>query len=106
MVHYRYHARFGEQVVILRRFNGTHQLVQLSNDVRLAIPAWMLDPVACAQLSDASHPRISVSALLTLRRLIDEPLRNGNTPAQQGDDHEPKRDGASTSAAGVRIRAD
>jgi hypothetical protein len=85
---YRYHAHFGTQVVILRRFNATHQLVQLKNDLRLAIPDWMLDPIACAQLSDSSLPRISVSALLTLRRLIDDQARQALAPAQ-GDNREP-----------------
>jgi hypothetical protein len=40
--------------------------------LQIAIPEWMLSPVACGRLSDEAQPRIVLSALLALRRLLDE----------------------------------
>ena len=72
----------------------------------------MLDPVACAQLSEAHEPRISVAALLALRRLLDEHLlcgvRETRTPigtvVSQGDDYAPNQDSASSHPTDVPIR--
>jgi hypothetical protein len=38
---------------------------------QLAVPVWMLDPIFCAQLQHESHPRLSLSALIELRELLD-----------------------------------
>jgi hypothetical protein len=50
-------------------------VIRLADDVQVAVPTWMLDPVACAQLTDEARPRISVSALHDLRALLDQQSR-------------------------------
>ncbi|HEY5547012.1 MAG TPA: hypothetical protein VIK50_13255 [Gemmatimonadaceae bacterium] len=47
-------------------------VITLADDVEVAIPTWMLDPLACAQLTDEARPRIAVSALRDLRALLDQ----------------------------------
>jgi len=46
-------------------------VIQLADDVQVAVPTWMLDPLACQQLTDEVRPRISVAALHDLRALLD-----------------------------------
>jgi hypothetical protein len=46
-------------------------VITLADDVQVAVPTWMLDPLACARLADEARPRISVSALCDLRALIE-----------------------------------
>ena len=38
---------------------------------QIAVPEWMLSPQVCDQFTDEAEPRISIDALLDLRRLID-----------------------------------
>jgi hypothetical protein len=82
---YRYHPFHGEPVEILRRFRRyatDHLLLRLSDEVQLAIPAWMLDPVACQELCNEVHPRIAVSALQALQQLLEsQPLLATNPAA-------------------------
>jgi len=47
-------------------------VITLADDVQVAVPTWMLDPLACAQLTDEARPRIAVSALCDLRALLDQ----------------------------------
>ena len=39
--------------------------------VQLALPAWMLDDVFCAQLRYEGEPVVAPSALIALRELLD-----------------------------------
>ena len=39
--------------------------------MQIAVPEWMLNPQVCDQLKSEDQPRISVDALMDLRRLID-----------------------------------
>ncbi len=99
MICYRYHAFYGEEVEVVRRFDAAHHLVRLRDDVQLAIPCWMLDPIACGHCPDADHPRIGIAALLELRRLLDhQPLFHAEADSTtegnsipQGDPHAAKR---------------
>jgi len=50
-------------------------VITLGDDVQVAVPTWMLDPLACAQLTDEARPRICVSALCDLRELLDQQPR-------------------------------
>ena len=50
-------------------------VIKLADDVQVAVPTWMLDPLACQQLTDEVRPRLSVAALKDLRALLDsQPL--------------------------------
>src|SRR3990172_5305286 len=109
IIHYRHHPFHGEQVEIvrrLRRYTADCVVIKLADDVQVAVPTWMLDPLACQQLADEGRPRISVAALHDLRALLDsQPCLVTPTPATQsgqcqhagGDDARPHR--ASTAAA-------
>jgi hypothetical protein len=47
-------------------------VITLADDVQVAVPTWMLDPLVCAQLTDEGRPRICVWALRDLRELLDQ----------------------------------
>jgi hypothetical protein len=38
-------------------------VIKLADDVQVAVPTWMLDALACQQLTDEARPRISMAAL-------------------------------------------
>src|SRR5439155_9075131 len=70
IIHYRHHPFHGEHVEIvrrLRRYTADCVVIKLADDVQVAVPTWMLDPVVCQQLTDEAHPRLSVAALRDLR---------------------------------------
>ena len=54
----------------LRRTGSEEIIVELPDRVRIAVPAWMLDPMLCAQLPQESRPRVALRALLELAGLI------------------------------------
>jgi len=113
IIHYRHHPFHGEHVEIvrrLRRYTADCVVIKLADDVQVAVPSWMLDPLACQQLTDEVRPRISVAALRDLRALLDgQPLlvttvvttRDG-FPHAGGDDGRPHR--ASTAATDADVR--
>ncbi|MSO45929.1 MAG: hypothetical protein EXQ59_04080 [Acidobacteria bacterium] len=84
-------------------------VITLSDDVQVAVPTWMLDPLACAQLTDEARPRISVSALRDLRAVVDSQpvaavalaIRRGTVPPIGGEDARP--DGTSTTPANADL---
>ena len=97
-IHYRHHPFYGEQGTFirrLRRYTSDQVVIQLRDEVQVAIPSWMLDPVACQHLSDEPRPRLAIPALRELRHLLDsQPLltsRKGasrkRTTQQTGEDH-------------------
>ena len=82
---YRHHPFCGQTVEIvrwLRRLTTESLIVKLPDGLELAIPVWMLDPVACSLMCDAPAPRLTVEALLALRDLLDrQPLLHTAIPA-------------------------
>jgi hypothetical protein len=65
----------GRQVTIIRRcctesLDGV--MVTLPDGTPCVLPAWMLDPVCCAAMTDSEIPRIAVAAIRALRDLLDE----------------------------------
>ena len=85
---YRHHPFHGEEVEVLRRARGQNVdsvLVRVrENGVQLALPAWMLDDVFCAQLRYECEPLVAVSALIALCELLDaQPLLASVTEKQQ-----------------------
>jgi hypothetical protein len=75
-IYYPHHPQFGQTVTIVRRvsFSGQHrhqvQLLLPSGD-QLVVPEWMLDEEHCRGMSVVERPLVALSALLTLRSLID-----------------------------------
>jgi hypothetical protein len=70
---YRYHPHYGLAVQLiryLRRGSAAVVIVQLPDTSQRAIPEWMLKPEACEALKVEAKPRISVSALLDVCKLI------------------------------------
>ena len=41
-------------------------------ELRIVIPDWMLDEVACMQMQVREKPQIQVQAIIQLRNLIDQ----------------------------------
>ena len=71
---YLHHPFYGQKVEIvrwLRHQTADSRVVKLSDGFQIAIPSWMLDPLACSQGRDAPEPSVSVDALLRLRELRD-----------------------------------
>ena len=112
---YRYHPLFGSEVRVLRRFpkvSAGSVLVVLPDETHGAIPEWMLDPVACAGLTDEPSPRISLGALRELRALLDSQslsssppsVSTGPSPNGKGGRHAP-RESAADAASDGRERA-
>jgi len=114
IIQYRHHPFHGEHVEIvrrLRRYTADCVVIKLADDVQVAVPTWMLDPLVCQQLTDEEHPRLSVAALSELRALLDsQPVMVATTTAadpegsQQagGDDARPDRASTGTTDADVR----
>jgi hypothetical protein len=72
-IYYRFHPRFGENVLIKRRLEhcGVELVVILQSDSSLAsIPAWMTNEDA-PQYTLSDEPHFSVDILRSLRAVID-----------------------------------
>jgi hypothetical protein len=113
IIHYRHHPFYGEHVEIvrrLRRYTADCVVIKLADDVQVAVPTWMLDPLACQQLTDEGRPRVSVAALHELRGLLDSQpvlvtmLVTNQSGSQHvgGADAQPHR--ASTAATNADVR--
>jgi hypothetical protein len=71
---YRHHPFFNHDGHIVRRFRRQAEdshIVELNDGLLLAVPAWMLDAATCDAMRMEACPRIAVSALLDLCRLLD-----------------------------------
>ena len=97
-IHYRHHPFYGEHGTFirrLRRYTSDQVIIELRDEVQVALPSWMLDPVVCEQFCDEPQPRLAIAALLELRHLIDsQPLllsrvvaSRKRTAKQIGEDH-------------------
>ena len=107
-IHYHHHPFYGEHgkfIRRLRRYTSDQVVIELRDEVQVAIPSWMLDPVVCQQFRDEPQPRLAIAALLELRHLLDsQPLLTSRmvasrkrTSQQTGEDH--ARSQPSTSAS-------
>jgi hypothetical protein len=56
----------------LRRFVDEIDIVQLPQGFQIAVPRWMLDPVACSRLPQEAKPRVALSALLRMAELVEK----------------------------------
>ena len=73
---YRHHPLCGVEVTVVRylRRHSTDPvvIVRCPDHAQIALPEWMLNSVACDRLSDEAQPRVAISALVALKRLLDE----------------------------------
>jgi hypothetical protein len=73
---YRHHPLYGVEVTVIRylRRNSIEPvvIVRCPDYGQIALPEWMLNPMACDHLSDEAQPRVAISALVALKRLLDE----------------------------------
>ena len=72
VVHYRWHAHFGQRLRvegIEHRAGGSVASVEVQPGLIVKIAAWMLDPAACASM-EIGAPRASLAALSALHDLL------------------------------------
>jgi hypothetical protein len=80
--HHPFFEQTGELIRWLRRQTSESLGIKLRDGLELAIPAWLLDPLACGRVHDAPAPCLTVEALLALRDLLDrQPLLHAVPPA-------------------------
>ena len=97
---YRYHPFFGHEVRVVRRFrrvSADSLIVELPDGLQLAVPPWMLDPIACAPLCVMPLPRISLTALATNCGPASTPRPWCMAPCRPTLGHRPTRRGPCTS---------
>ena len=89
------YGEHGKFIRRLRRYTSDQVVIELRDEVQVALPSWMLDPVVCQQFRDAPQPRLAIAALLELRHLLDsQPLLMSRVVASRertaqhtGEDH-------------------
>jgi len=82
-IHYRHHPHHGLTVTMVRKCShlGPHQVqVALPSGVQILIPEWMLDEDLCRGMEIVERPALSITALLSLRDLIDAQPRTPEPP--------------------------
>jgi hypothetical protein len=92
---YRYHPLHGVAVQLVRYLRRGHAavvIVRLPDSSQLAVPEWMLKPETCDGLKLEAKPRMSLSSLFDVRRLIGGHVADrcaksasGGRDAQQGE---------------------
>ena len=113
---YRFHPLYGAEVEVIRYLRKSASvilIVKVPGGLQIAVPEWMLIPQTCDQLKIEDKPRISVGALMDLRRLIDaQSFQNApkdrscaESPTGGKDAQQRKADRVATSAA-LRRRTD
>ena len=96
----------------LRRGSAAVVIVRLPDGLQLAIAEWMLNRETCERLKQESEPRITVSALVELQRLIrGQPRLTPNIAscAQSpggGQDAQQREEGRPAAGASLRRRGD
>ena len=113
---YRFHPLYGAEVEVIRCLRKSASViltVKVPGGLQIAVPEWMLNPQTCDQLKTQDKPRISVGALMELRRLSDaQSFQNApkdrscaESPTGGKDAQQRKADRVATSAA-LRKRRD
>lgn len=73
-VFYKFHPFFDCEVSVIRRLRSGDEafIVQIDNsDLRIAVPAWMLDQAHCQSLVLKNRPCVELNALRQLREIVD-----------------------------------
>jgi hypothetical protein len=96
-VYYRFHPRAGQPVRVIKQAANRGQqfsLIEQPDGTRAQIPAWMLEPAA-GSLTIGSSPRLRLSALNDLRRIVcsvlsfplcDQSIQGGQDAGKQSTD--------------------
>lgn len=93
-VFYKFHPFFDHEISAIRtlRSGGESVIVRISdNDLRIAVPAWMLDQAHCKSMVLKDEPRIQLDALRQLREIVD--LHVGHLIANNMSSHSTERTG-------------
>ena len=72
---YPCHPFYGVEVEVirhLRRMDSEVLIVRLPTGAQIALPKWMLIPELCDRLSYEDRPGVDITALVELRRIIDD----------------------------------
>jgi hypothetical protein len=64
-----------------RRGRDVIDIVQRPDGLQIAVPRWMLDPLACQQLPQEAKPRVALHALLRLVEMMPTRGLPGGTAA-------------------------
>ena len=79
----------------LRAKENPSVIVQIEDDLRVAVPCWMLEASSCGLLRIEASPKISLDALVELRALIDvhsNPHNGSIVCANAQNNEEPKNE--------------
>jgi hypothetical protein len=63
---------------VIRRLRAREEpavIVQVDENLRIAIPCWMLDEACCRAMVVEKQPRIGIAALVQLRDLVDRQIQ-------------------------------
>jgi hypothetical protein len=65
--------RLGNQPAVIVRLDSINDESDVADSpLRVNVPCWMLDQVACASIVTSEVPRISIAALMQLRKYLDQ----------------------------------
>ena len=81
-VHYRWHPYFGRMVNVRRvEQRATGQFLRIRGPLStvITIPGWMVDPIACAEMT-SGPPQVDLAALLEPKRLVTALASFANFP--------------------------
>jgi hypothetical protein len=78
---YPYHPLFGKEIEVFGAAGGQRDMiyVRLADSTIRGIPAWMFDPVVCANVRATEQALIESSALLKIAELIENGVPGGST---------------------------
>ena len=85
-VHYRWHPHFGRTVIVRRveqRATGQFLKVEGPSGIVVSIPAWIVDPLVCADMR-IGQPQVDLATLLDLKRLVTRTAAPTNSPSDNG----------------------
>ena len=109
---YRFHPLYGTEVEVircLRRGASVILIVKLPRGMQIAVPEWMLIPETCDRLIIEDQPRISIDALIALRRLSFHNAPKDRSCAESptgGHDGQQQKSSRSAAPAALRGRTD
>jgi len=110
---YRFHTFHGVEVEVIRHLRKSESVIlviKLPGGSQVAIPEWMLIPHICDRLTYEEKPRISIEALIDLRRLIDaQCLKKAGSCAESpsgGQNAQQRKSRRLAAPAGIRGRRD
>lgn len=102
-VHYRFHPRHGQKLTVDKRqeYRGEAvYFIRLPEGPLAHLPVWMTEPAA-ADFNIVTDPRLSLEALMELRRLVYSALSSVSPVVQSGENGE-RCEAAAVEPAGMQ----